>query len=343
MPEPEPEPEPDQQKMQPLKQLATARRIGRPMSSSSSSAFAAAATAGHVRCALCGHHVEENELRCQSCGTRPSRAAPAASVSVKPKKEKKTKKEKGARRALRKGSQAKAQPQQRDGVTGHDDAVAARFRESSDYDSADALALAEGHALCLLEELAQRSTWPTTGVGWSELLEEVIGVAPADEPWVGQLAEGFAGWLEAPAASAAGGDLEEMYAQAGDPWAEVPGAGVLVGPGTSGLGVLSDDGEWRWCVAVELPQSTPGSAEEPTAAGSAGPEGKDKGDILVMFTDSMGLGKRQWLTRDEFRPEWTLACEDDEEGKCEMCKREMPLTFHHLIPKETWSWVRIAI
>ena len=37
----------------------------------------------------------------------------------------------------------------------------------------------------------------------------------------------------------------------------------------------------------------------------------------------------------EFRAEWELEVEDEEVGGCELCKRpQMPLTFHHLIPKQ---------
>ena len=37
----------------------------------------------------------------------------------------------------------------------------------------------------------------------------------------------------------------------------------------------------------------------------------------------------------DFRPEWELVFDDDDEGICELCEREMPLTFHHLFPKTT--------
>ena len=37
----------------------------------------------------------------------------------------------------------------------------------------------------------------------------------------------------------------------------------------------------------------------------------------------------------DFRPEWELVFDDDDEGICELCEREMPLTFHHLFPKAT--------
>ena len=61
--------------------------------------------------------------------------------------------------------------------------------------------------------------------------------------------------------------------------------------------------------------------------------------LRVKFTESMGLGKQQWVGEKTFRPEWTVACADDDEGQCEMCRRVMPLTFHHLIPKEAANWV----
>ena len=57
-------------------------------------------------------------------------------------------------------------------------------------------------------------------------------------------------------------------------------------------------------------------------------------EVEVEFLEALGLGKRQLIPAAEFRPEWDLVFDDDEEGLCEMCEREAVLTFHHLLPKQ---------
>jgi hypothetical protein len=61
--------------------------------------------------------------------------------------------------------------------------------------------------------------------------------------------------------------------------------------------------------------------------------------LEVEFTDALGRGKKQGCRIDDFRPEWDLVFDDDDEGLCEMCERETVLTYHHLVPKETHSHV----
>jgi hypothetical protein len=337
--QPEPESEPEHKAQEPEPVARAPRRIV-PMSASVDITAVTQRGAG-ARCSLCAQAVDENELRCGNCGTRVTRAGPAA--AAKPKRASKPKdktKRKGPKRRL-KASRAETrartqqQEQQRDGVAGSDARVVACFRAAlrgGDADTAtdaDTDALAEGHALCLLDELSGRRAWPDTSASWAEMLEEVLGVTAADEPWVTVLAEGLADQLQA--SEAAGKDIASTidaaaeHAGQDNPWAEVPAAGVVVGPDTKGLAILSDDGEWRWCVALELDTKRRDADENAF--------------LLVRFTESMGLGKRQWVGRHNFRPEWTVACADDDEGQCAMCHRDMPLTFHHLIPREAADWV----
>ena len=271
------------------------------------------------RCSLCDQPVDEHELRCASCGTWITRSGsragtkPAAKRPSKPKDKAKRRQKGKAGRAAQKGKADLGAE-----VAGH-------FREALCGDATDDTALGEAevladcHALCLLDELSTRATWPKSVDSWAELLDDVLGVGA--EPWAPTLAESLALGLQARATF-----VDSAVAPGGrdSVWEEAPAAGVVVGPGTKGLAVLSDDGEWRWCVALELDTRRRELEED---------------HLLVKFTESMGLGKRQWVGESTFRPEWTVACADDDEGQCAMCRRLMPLTFHHLIPKEAADWV----
>ena len=254
----------------------------------------------------------------------PSAATkPLAKRTSKPKDKTKRGTKGPKRRQKGKAGRGAQATQHADGTPARDAEVVRYFREAlvgnatDDATIDEAQTLAEGHALCLLDELSNRANWPESADSWTELLDDVLGVG--DETWVAVLADSLALGLQARDTSADG--TGERHDNA---WEEVPTAGVVVGPGTSGLAVLSDDGEWRWCVAVELDAKRRELKED---------------HLLVKFTESMGLGKQQWVGESTFRPEWTVACADDDEGQCAMCRRVMPLTFHHLIPKETVDWV----
>lgn len=82
------------------------------------------------------------------------------------------------------------------------------------------------------------------------------------------------------------------------------------------LAVLKEDGEWHQATALSV------SATQ----------------VLVRFSE---WGKTQDTPRSEVVA-LAAAVDDDEEtttghGACEMCSRELPLTFHHLVPKEVHS------
>jgi hypothetical protein len=283
------------------------------------------------RCSLCGQSVDENELRCGNCGTRVTRPGPGAATKPAAKRASipKDKTKRGAKGPKRRqkgkaGRAAQAAPLQHPERTTDTDAeIVGYFREALVADVTDDATigeeetLAEAHALCVLDELASRATWPESADSWAVLLDDVLGVG--DETWVTVLADSLALGLQARATSV-GGTVQRHD----NAWEEVPSAGVVVGPGTTGLAVLSDDGEWRWCVALQLDTRRRDLGED---------------HLLVKFTESMGLGKQQWVGESTFRPEWTVACADDDEGQCAMCRRVMPLTFHHLIPKEAVDWV----
>lgn len=62
----------------------------------------------------------------------------------------------------------------------------------------------------------------------------------------------------------------------------------------------------------------------------------DADTIAIIFFE---YGKPQTVTLQDLRPLAAIADDEDagdlKDGKCEMCEREMKLTFHHLIPKDT--------
>ena len=271
------------------------------------------------RCSLCGQPVDEHELSCASCGTRLSRSGSGAATkpaSQRPSKPKDKTKRRQKGKAVRAAQKEKASL---------DAEVVGYFRDALCGDTTDDAALDEAkiladcHAMCVLDELSSRTTWPKSVDSWAELLDDVLGVGA--EQWAPTLAESLSLGLQARSTFV---DSAVVPGGRDSVWEEVPAAGVVVGPGTKGLAVLSDDGEWRWCVALELDTRRRELEED---------------YLLVKFTESMGLGKRQWVGESTFRPEWTVACADDDEGQCAMCRRLMPLTFHHLIPKEAADWV----
>ena len=82
------------------------------------------------------------------------------------------------------------------------------------------------------------------------------------------------------------------------------------------LAVLKEDGEWHQATALSVSGT----------------------QVLVRFSE---WGKTQECPRSEVVA-LAAAVDDDEEttaghGACEMCARELPLTFHHLVPKEVHS------
>ena len=86
------------------------------------------------------------------------------------------------------------------------------------------------------------------------------------------------------------------------------------------LAVLEEDGEWHPAVVVEAARD-----------GSRGP-------LLVRFVQ---WGKQQLTPRPQIVPLGASVQDEDAsascEGRCELCERQMQLTFHHLIPKMTHS------
>jgi len=93
--------------------------------------------------------------------------------------------------------------------------------------------------------------------------------------------------------------------------------------GTRVLAVLEEDGQWHDAVVsaqLDVRAATPPSARR----------------YRVVFSE---FGKPQEVEESELVDVDAVVSDDDEgserEGECEMCARSLPLTFHHLIPKET--------
>ena len=61
----------------------------------------------------------------------------------------------------------------------------------------------------------------------------------------------------------------------------------------------------------------------------------DNDRLTVALGDGeAGAGAAFEVDKARFQAEWELQDEDDTVAGCELCEREMPLTFHHLIPKQ---------
>ena len=56
--------------------------------------------------------------------------------------------------------------------------------------------------------------------------------------------------------------------------------------------------------------------------------------VVELLAGQVGAGGRFEVDVADFRAEWEVEQADDDVAACELCEREMPLTFHHLIPKE---------
>jgi 5-methylcytosine-specific restriction endonuclease McrA len=82
--------------------------------------------------------------------------------------------------------------------------------------------------------------------------------------------------------------------------------------GAVGSAVLAVDGDWHPCVVIEDDKNAEDS-------------------VLVRFVE-YGVEARVLIS--ELRLEHEIVG-DEEEGLCPICDREMPLTFHHLIPRTT--------
>ena len=133
-------------------------------------------------------------------------------------------------------------------------------------------------------------------------------------------------------------DAEEDDADASDIVNALRQCNALVGlppplpppkPGDPVLAVLEEDGEWHAAVVAEDEPPPQSSSSERT--------------ILVRF---LQWNKPQVTKRNQVVPLASVIDEDDDEeegdgerrvGTCELCARALPLTFHHLVPKSTFS------
>jgi len=85
-------------------------------------------------------------------------------------------------------------------------------------------------------------------------------------------------------------------------------------PGVAGMALLSLDDDWHNVIILEV-------------------RGSER-LIVEIANGQVGAGANHMISSSDFRPEWDLECVDDEVAVCGLCLREMPLTYHHLIPKQ---------
>lgn len=96
--------------------------------------------------------------------------------------------------------------------------------------------------------------------------------------------------------------------------------------GTQVVARLAEDGQWHDAVVAAL-----------LAPPDDAPAGESLRRYRVIFSE---FGKPQELDETELVNVEDVVSDDDggdslRDGECELCARSMPLTFHHLIPRET--------